>query len=577
MSEVRDEVGQADHETQSPRQRAETALCEALLADGRLSEGQLERAVRLQREQLAGEPIWLVLSRLGVLPEREIMARLAEQSGLSLALGADLPDRPPVPARLSRRFLVERRALVMDEAPGVLLVALTDPFDSYLVHALRFACGVAPELRLALPSELEAALERLGREAEAEEEGAAGEGAYEADAERLREAASEAPVVRLVSQTLQRAVEARASDIHVEPFEDTVRIRYRIDGVLREVDSRPVDMASAVVSRIKIMANLNIAERRLPQDGRFRVRALARDIDLRVSTVPTLYGESVVIRLLHRADVALDFDDLGFEGDLGASLLDVLNHPHGIVLVTGPTGSGKTTTLYAALRHLNTQERKILTVEDPVEYHLTGINQIQVKPQIGLNFAAALRSIVRQDPDVIMIGEMRDRETAEIAVQSALTGHLVLSTLHTNDAAGSITRLMDMGVEDYLITSTVRGVLAQRLVRRLCPDCRQPTEIPLALAHRLNLAGDGFDAPAVYHSTGCEACDGSGFRGRTCIAEFMLLTDSLRQMILERADAARLGNAARHAGMRTLFQDGLEKALAGVTSLDEVLRVTRDS
>ncbi len=561
------------------REAAEQALCETLGAEGRLSEAQLDRAWRLQREQLAGEPLWNVLARLGVLPEREVMGCLARLTGLPLALGADLPERPVLPARLSRRFLVERCALVLDEAPGLLIVAVTDPYDSYLQHALRFACGVSPEFQLALPSELEAALERLGLEAEAEAQasGAEAREAYEADAERLREMASEAPVVRLVSQLMQRAVEARASDIHVEPFEDQVRFRYRVDGVLRDVDSRPTEMASAVVSRIKIMANLNIAERRLPQDGRIRIRALGQDIDLRVSTVPTLHGESVVLRLLHRADVALDFQILGFDDAMAERLKDMLAHPHGIFLVTGPTGSGKTTTLYAGLRHLNTPERKILTVEDPVEYNLEGINQIQVKPQIGLGFAAALRSIVRQDPDIIMIGEMRDRETAEIAVQSALTGHLVLSTLHTNDAAGSITRLLDMGVEDYLLTSTVRAVLAQRLVRRLCAECREPAAVPDALARRLGLEDTGGGPPTVYVGRGCEACGGTGYRGRSSIAEFMVVSEALRELVLAHADAGRLAAQARQEGMHSLFRDGLNKALAGETSLDEVLRVTRDA
>ena len=341
--------------------------------------------------------------------------------------------------------------------------------------------------------------------------------------------------------------------------------------------SLPAESAAAVISRIKIMADLNIAERRLPQDGRFKTRVRGREIDLRVSTVPTLYGESVVLRLLRRDDIALEFSVLGLAPEVERALLEVLAVPHGIILVTGPTGSGKTTTLYAALRHLNTPERKVLTVEDPVEYNLDGINQIQVKPQIGLTFANALRSIVRQDPDVIMIGEMRDEETARIAVQSALTGHLVLSTVHTNDAAGSITRLMDMGVETYLLTSTVIAVMAQRLVRTLCSHCREAYEAPAALVARWNLERHaGSDAVRLYRPAGCPHCAGTGYAGRTAITELFRMTDPVRELVLARADAGTLTEAARREGMHTMLEDGLRKAVAGGTSLEEVLRVTQE-
>ena len=360
---------------------------------------------------------------------------------------------------------------------------------------------------------------------------------------------------------------------------------------MREVESPPSRLSAAVISRIKIMAKLNIAERRLPQDGRIQLRAQGKEIDLRVSTVPTLYGESVVMRILDKASVVLDFAVLGFSPRTLKRFREILALPHGILLVTGPTGSGKTTTLYTALQTLNTPERKILTVEDPVEYQLEGINQIQAKPQINLTFAHALRAIVRQDPDVIMIGEMRDLETAGIAVQSALTGHLVLSTLHTNDAAGSITRLLDMGVDDYLLTSTISGILAQRLVRLLCVHCRQPypalpelvTEMRL---HRFAETGDKPLTPnpsppggegskiTLYKPVGCEHCGGTGYRGRAAIMEFLVMSDPLRRLVLKHADAGELQATAQQEGMDTMYEDGLRKAVAGLTTIEEVLRVT---
>ena len=325
------------------------------------------------------------------------------------------------------------------------------------------------------------------------------------------------------------------------------------------------------------MANLNIAERRLPQDGRFKVRVRGNSIDLRISTVPTMYGESLVMRLLHRDDMALDFAPLGFEPQMEKQLLEILERPHGIVLVTGPTGSGKTTTLYAALKHLNSPERKILTVEDPVEYNVDGVNQIQVKPQIDLTFANALRAIVRQDPDVIMIGEMRDKETAKIAVQSALTGHLVLSTVHTNDAAGSITRLLDMGVEDFLLTSTINAVLAQRLVRTLCRHCREPYQPVDDMIRRWKLDSlTGGERPMLYHAKGCEHCNGTGYSGRSAIIELLVMSDPIRQLVLRHADAGEIQRQALQEGSHSMFRDGLRKALAGTTSLEEVMRVTQE-
>jgi general secretion pathway protein E len=397
------------------------------------------------------------------------------------------------------------------------------------------------------------------------------------DVEQLKELASEAPVIKMVNQIIQRAVSSHASDIHIEPFENLLKIRYRVDGLLRDTEHPSAQMAPALISRIKIMANLNIAERRLPQDGRFKVRVMGNTLDLRVSTVPTLHGESMVMRLLRRDEQALDFQALGFETRTEQRLRKILDRPHGIVVVTGPTGSGKTTTLYAALNHLNQPDRKILTVEDPVEYNIEGVNQIQVKPGIGLTFANALRSIVRQDPDIIMIGEIRDQETARIAVQSALTGHLVLSSLHTNDAAGSITRFLDMGVEAFLLTSTVNAVVAQRLVRNLCPQCKQAYRPPLEIIERLRQQGMQASGDITfYRAIGCEACGGSGYSGRSAIIELLEISEAMRSLILRGSDRNSLAACAKREGASTLYQDGLGKVMRGITTLEEVLRVTRE-
>ena len=400
----------------------------------------------------------------------------------------------------------------------------------------------------------------------------------EEDLEHLKDLASEAPVIKMVNLIMQRAIETKASDIHIEPFEQSLKVRLRVDGVLQEIDAPPVKSTAAVISRIKIMAKLNIAERRLPQDGRIKIQMLGKELDLRVSTIPTMYGESVVIRLLDKDNTVLDFQALGFAGRHLQLFLDVLALPHGIILITGPTGSGKSTTMYAALKQLNTSARKIITVEDPVEYQMEGINQIQAKPQIGLTFASALRSIVRQDPDVIMIGEMRDLETARIAVQSALTGHLVLSTLHTNDAAGGVTRLLDMGLEEYLLTSTVNGILAQRLVRKLCPACKEAYIAPPELVKDLRLTRFVPEGDIVlYKPVGCASCSGMGYRGRLAIIEFLPMTDPVRKLIMAHEEAGAIQKLAIAEGMQTLYENGLVKVVQGITTLEEVMRVTSET
>ena len=390
--------------------------------------------------------------------------------------------------------------------------------------------------------------------------------------------ASEAPTIRLVNQIIFNAVELRASDIHVEPNVDSVLVRYRIDGALRTAQILPPNLRAAVTSRIKIMSRLDIAERRLPQDGRIKIAVRGVDIDFRVSTIPTVFGESVVLRILDRSRIDLNFERLGFHEKHIAALQELMAQPNGIILVTGPTGSGKTTTLYTALKGLNSSDRKLFTVEDPIEYQLAGINQVQVHPAIGFDFPHALRSILRQDPDIIMIGEIRDLETAQIAIQSSLTGHLVFSTLHTNSAAATITRLVDMGIENYLLASTVKGVLAQRLVRRLCRHCAEPhgnAEFWADEIARKAPAADVNGAPRIRRPRGCAECGQSGFSGRTTIAELLLIDAGIHRMILERSSDVEIERAARASGMSTMYESGIAKVWRGETTIEEVLQVTR--
>jgi general secretion pathway protein E len=396
------------------------------------------------------------------------------------------------------------------------------------------------------------------------------------DVDHLRDMASEAPVIRLVNLIITKAVDLRASDIHFEPFENQFRIRYRVDGVLHDVEAPPKRLQSALVSRVKIMAKMNIAERRLPQDGRIMVKVKGKEIDFRVSTVPTIHGESVVLRILDKSSIVLDIEKLGFPEDIMREFNHAIDNPHGIILVTGPTGSGKTTTLYCALEKINSPDKKIVTVEDPVEYQLRGVNQIQVKAAIGLNFASALRSIVRQDPDVILIGEIRDAETADIAIHSALTGHLVFSTLHTNDAASATTRLMDMGIEDYLLSSTLIGILAQRLVRVVCPHCRESYRPEEMFLKQAGISAGEVGQIELMKAKGCSECGFTGYKGRTGIFEFLRVTDEVRALILGKKDSQVIKEFARRKGMRTLREDGWLRAKEGRTTLQELMRVTQE-
>ncbi|MHC9085607.1 type II secretion system ATPase GspE [Luteimonas sp. RIT-PG2_3] len=562
----------------------EDRVVAALVAKGQLKDVDLARARRLQDD--TGGSLLGLLSRLGLVSERDHAEACAQTLGLPLVSVKDLPTAPPESQpdaqALSVRFLKQFHVCVLGEQGGLIQLWMADPYDAYALDAVRLATGRGVQPLVGVRSEIGDVIERWhgqGRSAMgAIIETADGDTSGDLDdVEHLRDLASEAPVIRLVNLVIQRAVELRASDIHIEPFENRLKVRYRIDGVLEDGESPPSNLTAAVISRVKIMAKLNIAERRLPQDGRIMLRVQGKELDLRVSTVPTAHGESVVMRLLDRETVVFDFKRLGFTDQFLPQFQRVLEQPHGILLVTGPTGSGKTTTLYTALSKLNTSNVKIITVEDPVEYQIEGINQIQAKPQIGLDFANALRSIVRQDPDIIMIGEMRDLETARIAIQSALTGHLVLSTLHTNNAAGGITRMLDMGVEDYLLTSTVNGILAQRLVRKLEPTHAErypasPEEIEKFGLRRFQPEGEiSLFRPRP------SAIAPTGYLGRTTIVEFLVMSDTLRRAVMRHAGMGELEQLAREGGMRTMYEDGIAKALQGVTTIEEVLRVTEDA
>ncbi len=535
----------------------------------------LARARAVQSE--TGERLDAVLTRLGLISEVALAQAISRATGFRLVTSDDFPAEPIAVDALAPRFLRDARAVPIRETPAGVEIAFVDPLDAYVAKALAFALNCAVTPVVARTSDVEAALDRLYGAPNVPQEEDPGADDNDADVERLKDLASDAPVVRAVNSLIARASEAQASDIHIEPTESAIKVRFRIDGALRDEETLPAHLKSALVSRIKVMSGLNIAERRLPQDGRLRLAVRGQEIDFRVATSPTIHGEAVVLRILDRSNLALEFEKLGFDEELLVRYRRVLAQPHGILLVTGPTGSGKTTTLYASLATLNTAERKILTIEDPIEYRLAGINQTQVKPQIGLDFAAALRSFLRQDPDVMMVGEIRDLETAQVAIQSALTGHMILSTLHTNTAAGSVTRLLDMGVEPFLITSTLNAVLAQRLVRRLCPQCRTTTVLAREAIESLGLDAAAMGGMQFYKPHGCSACGNTGFRGRIALFELLEMDDEISRLILVRAEAREVHRAAVAAGMRTMLADGIAKAQAGLTTVEEILRVTREA
>ena len=558
---------------------------EILVAAGKCDAANLDRALKVQEAGGAKrEKLGAILNRLGMVSARDVAEGLATQRGWTIVEATEFPELPILEETVSPRFLQDAQAIPVAETESEVVVAMTDPSDAFTLDALNAATNKTVVPRLLATTDFDTVYERLYGSGKSsmgqivdnistrDEEQDFG------DIEQLKDLASEAPVIRLVNLIINHALERRASDIHIEPFENQLIVRYRIDGVLHETESPPRRLSAAVISRIKIMANLDIAERRLPQDGRIKLRVQGKEIDLRVSTVPTMHGESVVMRILDKGGVALDFHALGFDEDNLKIFLELLDQPHGILLVTGPTGSGKTTTLYTALDRLNKPDMKILTVEDPVEYQMPGINQIQVKPQIDLTFANALRSIVRQDPDVIMIGEIRDLETAQIAVQSALTGHLVLSTLHTNDAASTINRLLDMGVDDYLLTSTVVGIQAQRLVRTLCPHCKEAYHPVDEFVEQMGLKryANGTKI-TLFHAKGCERCGHTGYFGRQSIMEVLPMTDGLRSLVMRHATASEMRAEAVKLGMETMYENGLKHAVRGETTIEEILRVTREA
>jgi len=553
-----------------------------LTAAGLLSEPELQRAE--ERQRTTGERLSDAIVRLGYMSSEEIAGALARRYGVPYVRREEFPTSPPFLRNLSPQYMRQYRFCPLTLENGTLLIACADPADPTPVDDLRGALGVDVRLAVATENAILDAIERyFGTGSTAvqkvietiRDDEWGGEEAGGEDVSSLRDMAFDAPVVRLVNLLIENAIKSNASDIHIEPFEDNLRVRYRIDGVLFDAEAPPKRLKAAITSRIKIMAELNIAERRLPQDGRIRMGLEGRRLDIRVSTIPTIHGESVVMRLLDRASILMPLQHLGLDPRTQRHIEHLIALPHGMMLVTGPTGSGKTTTLYAALDKINSPDKKIITIEDPVEYQLRGVNQIHVKPKIGLSFAAGLRHIVRQDPDVIMVGEIRDAETADIAIHAALTGHLVFSTLHTNDAPGALTRLLDMGVEPYLIASVLEGVLAQRLVRRVCTGCRAPHEPEPKELRALGVEGVPRGV-TLYRGQGCADCRGTGYRGRTGIYEILGMTEEFRSLTLRKTPGHEIRQRATAEGMTTLRQDGWARCCLGITTVEEVLRVTHE-
>lgn len=560
----------------APTARRRVRLGELLVEAGLITRPQLDQA--LQQQTATGDRLGKVLVGMGLATQDAIAKAVANQLGIEYIniQGLTIPD--DVLTSLPETVIRRHQVIPIRVEGNVMVLGMVDPLDVVALDDIRrltdrevlpaaiTADGFQSAVNKypALESSLDQVIQEIRPSDVAEEE---------PGLDRLREIVEDAPVVRLVNLMLVQAVRQGASDIHVEPQENRLRIRYRIDGTLYNVMTAPKHVQAATTSRIKIMANMNIAERRLPQDGRIELRVDNREIDLRVSSIPTTYGEKVVMRILDKRSALVGIDKLGLMGTDQDRFESLITKPYGIILITGPTGSGKTTSLYAILNRINKTEVNIITIEDPVEYRLAGISQVQVNPKAGLTFANGLRSFLRQDPDVIMVGEIRDEETARIAIHAALTGHLVLSTLHTNDAPGAVARLVDMGIEPFLVASSVIGVVAQRLVRMLCPRCKVAYEPPPELVARYGLGRPGEPPPTVYKAVGCEACNNIGYKGRIGLFEIMPMEDELRNLVVKNASADAIKRAAIAMGMRTLHQDGVVKVLAGMTSLEEMLRV----
>lgn len=523
-----------------------------------------------------------ILISLGFISEDAIHRALSKQLGLKYLKFSEFPKSVPPGTYPTVKFMKQYRFVPIGIEDSVMKIAMTDPLDEYLLSCLKNFSDLSIEIFLSSEKDVMEAIEQLFgsdvhmtsiMEGMREEDDDRAEIELTEDVHHLRDMAFEAPIVKLVNMLITRAVESMASDIHIEPFENNVKVRYRIDGVLNEIESLPRRIQAAVISRIKIMSRLNIAERRIPQDGRIKLRVSGRDIDLRVSSIPTIYGESIVMRILDRSGALIGLEHLGFPDRTIEQFVDMIKASHGMLLVTGPTGSGKTTTLYASLKEISSGEKKIITVEDPIEYQIDGINQIQVKPKIGLTFANGLRHIVRQDPDIIMVGEIRDMETAEIAIHSALTGHLVFSTLHTNDAPGAVTRLLDMGIEGFLVSSSLIGVLAQRLVRVICPSCKEPVRLQQEVIDKLKF---DIGSESTFHGAGCDRCRGTGYRGRTGLFELMIVDNEMRRMVLDKASVDVIRQKAIDKGMDTLRGSGMDKVRKGITTIEEVMRVAQE-
>ncbi|MDI9383060.1 MAG: GspE/PulE family protein [Verrucomicrobiota bacterium] len=558
-------------------------LSNYLRKTGMLEERLIEYCLRERTR--TGAPLIQVILESSLVEPLPFLQKLAEILGLEFVnlSGQEIPVE--VRTVLPTRILFQHQIIPLRDHHGVLLLATQDPFNIDMLDAVRLLCRKRIQLCLAQQEDILQCLRQYYGVGADTLDAMMAENRIDLDAleedldkKDLDEVDQEASVMKFVNQIIWEAYQDRATDIHLEPMENDLRIRYRVDGVLHQTPVPPhlKRFQPAIIARIKVMSNMDIAEKRLPQDGRINVRIKGEEIDVRVSTVPTVYGESVSLRLLTRSSVLLGLDMLGLSPRDRRVIEHLIHLPHGIMLVTGPTGSGKSTSLYAYLSTINSIDKRIITVEDPIEYELAGINQIQVRPEIDLTFAVGLRHILRQDPDVIMIGEIRDGETADIAIRAALTGHLVFSTLHTNDSAGAMTRLLDMGIEPFLVASSIEGIIAQRLVRRICPACREPIELDKNLLKRSGFPEDEIDDAVLYHGTGCEKCRKLGFRGRSAIFEILLMTDEVRKLVIERKDASSIKNLALTQGMRTLRDDGWRKMKEGITTLEEVLRVSQE-
>ena len=556
-------------------------LGEMLVKAGLITQDQLSKA--LAQQEVSGGRIGTNLVKLGFITEDEITSFLSRQYGVPSINLSHFEIDPQVvklvPPEIAHRHLV----IPINRTGSVLTVAMADPSNIFAIDDIKFMTGYKVEPVVAAESAIKSTInkyydttgevEKLIKAAGGEEITALIE-EEEIDVTQLQQATEEAPVVKLVNLILSDAVKKGASDVHIEPYEKAFRVRYRIDGVLYEVMSPPLKLKDAITSRLKIMARLDIAERRLPQDGRIKLKVAAKELDFRVSTLPTLFGEKVVLRILDKSNLVLDMARLGFDPQALKDFEQAILQPYGMILVTGPTGSGKTTTLYSALNRLNKPETNIMTAEDPVEYNLPGINQVQTKPEIGLTFAAALRSFLRQDPDIIMVGEIRDYETAEIAIKAALTGHLVLSTLHTNDAPSTVSRLINMGVEPFLVAASTNLILAQRLVRKICFACKEEVHVPAQALVGLGFGPEEVKGLKVYKGKGCMTCSDTGYKGRVALYEVMVMKESVKDAVLEGASVGELRELARKNGMKTLREAGLQKIREGVSSIEEVMRVT---